>query len=373
MVKPLRLFWLIQMCFAFLGLGLLFPEEIHLGEGLKIKVPQLTATFWQKKPAYADISQIRKKFEPPTKKTRQKRPPRGFSRPKAARQYVPDSLRLNAKLRIQYPKNQDTLLNGFFRALKRLERGERDFVRVLHYGDSQLEGDRITAFLRDKFQNTFGGGGLGLLNLVDKLNTKAALAQSASPQWQPTVMYGPRYRRGTGSFFGVLGDFYRFALPDPPAWTKASLQYSLSQYASPTQRKINRLRVLYRNPEAPFELTVQLPDQPEIKEKLEENKRFGMYELPLSAPFERVSLGFASGQASPEVYAVSLDGVPGITFDNIPLRGSSGIEFSRAEASHFKQQFQELGVRFVILQFGVNIVPNPQASYDWYEDLFSNN
>jgi uncharacterized protein YehS (DUF1456 family) len=29
-------------------------------------------------------------------------------------------------------------------------------VRIIHYGDSQIEGDRIISFLRNKIQNKFG-------------------------------------------------------------------------------------------------------------------------------------------------------------------------------------------------------------------------
>ena len=36
-------------------------------------------------------------------------------------------------------------------------------VRILHYGDSQLEGDRITDYFRNKMQRRFGGKGPGIL------------------------------------------------------------------------------------------------------------------------------------------------------------------------------------------------------------------
>ena len=44
----------------------------------------------------------------------------------------------------------------------RLESSKK-VVRILHYGDSQLEGDRITNYLRNRLQKKFGGYGPGIL------------------------------------------------------------------------------------------------------------------------------------------------------------------------------------------------------------------
>ena len=56
-------------------------------------------------------------------------------------------------------------LAPFFEALASLERGERNAVRIIHYGDSQLEGDRITMQLRNSLQKNYGGRGFGYVAL----------------------------------------------------------------------------------------------------------------------------------------------------------------------------------------------------------------
>ncbi|MEL0295821.1 MAG: hypothetical protein VW971_06595 [Cryomorphaceae bacterium] len=45
----------------------------------------------------------------------------------------------------------------FFDALTDLRASSTENVRVLHFGDSQLEGDRITMQLRDAYQRRYGG------------------------------------------------------------------------------------------------------------------------------------------------------------------------------------------------------------------------
>eukprot|EP01034_Spumella_vulgaris_P018498 gene18498-23634_t len=50
--------------------------------------------------------------------------------------------------RIQYPSHDKKILNPFFAQLDSLQDGKsKKSVRVIHYGDSQIEGDRISGYL----------------------------------------------------------------------------------------------------------------------------------------------------------------------------------------------------------------------------------
>ena len=56
-------------------------------------------------------------------------------------------------------------LDNFFSALK-LD-APKKVVRIAHYGDSQIEGDRISSNLRTKFIHEFGGEGVGFIPFED--------------------------------------------------------------------------------------------------------------------------------------------------------------------------------------------------------------
>ena len=369
MIKPLKSLLLLIYIILFLGLLTFLPDEISLAGNQVLKIPKITSLFENKKVEYADISDIQNKFS----KDKKIKPVKNDSTKKEKNHkiYVPDTLKLKPELRIQFPKNHDDALKGFFQALRKLD-SEDELIRVVHFGDSQLEGDRITAFLREKFQQQFGGCGIGIANMVDKLNSKVSIAQSASPSWVQQVVYGPKYNRNNPGFYGLLGDYYKFQVPEEPTWTKASVTYTKSPYATPYQQKVENVKVLYRNPDAPFELSIQTPSGEEVKTKIEESESFGVYEHKLRQSFENVTVSFATGSKSPEIYGVALDCNKGITFDNVPLRGSSGVEFTRVNKAHLKRQFEKLHVKFLILQFGVNIVPNPLPDYGFYETMFYN-
>ncbi len=376
MIKPIRTFILLAYVLVLIGLFSFLPGKIILSESVEIKIPQLSRLFVPQETQYKDISDIQDQFQAENDASQPKEEVKDSvkvdsSLSKKPKPFVPDSLRLNEDLRIQYPANQDSVLYGFFRALRGLQNNS-SLVRVVHFGDSQLEGDRITGFLRQKFQSVFGGCGVGLLNMVDKLHTKYTIQQFTSDPWVQHPMYGPKGRYEKSKYFGILGDYYTFPLPDPPEWTKVGIQIQASPTAHPLQKKAERLKIMYRNPQAPLELGIQEGSHEVVREKMEIHENFSIFEYQLRQPFERIALSFATGQTSPEVYGVSLDCPTGITFDNVPLRGSSGVEFARIDPSHLRRQFKKLGVKFLILQFGVNIVPNPLPDYTFYENMFYN-
>jgi len=60
--------------------------------------------------------------------------------------------------RLQYEPSDSSGLKKLVRALRRVAK-EGGSLRVLHFGDSQIEGDRMTSLLREYFQKRFGGEG----------------------------------------------------------------------------------------------------------------------------------------------------------------------------------------------------------------------
>ena len=55
-----------------------------------------------------------------------------------------------------------------------LQTSAKRSVRIVHYGDSQIEEDRISMILRRRLQDRFGGGGIGLLPMVQTIPTYTA-------------------------------------------------------------------------------------------------------------------------------------------------------------------------------------------------------
>ena len=104
--------------------------------------------------------------------------------------------------RIYMPGDNIDYLDPFFDAL---EAARERPVRIMHYGDSQLEGDRISSVLREAFQERFGGSGVGLAPAVQTIPTYT-LSQSVSPEGLSRhIVYGPKDMRLDSKAYGVMG------------------------------------------------------------------------------------------------------------------------------------------------------------------------
>ncbi|MBL4862157.1 MAG: hypothetical protein JKY09_03955, partial [Crocinitomicaceae bacterium] len=61
-------------------------------------------------------------------------------------------------------------LHTFFQTLSSVA-ADKKKISILHYGDSQIEGDRMTSYIRQRIQDQFGGNGPGLIPATNVYNT----------------------------------------------------------------------------------------------------------------------------------------------------------------------------------------------------------
>ena len=119
-------------------------------------------------------------------------------------------------------------------------------VRIIHYGDSQIEEDRITSAVRAALQERFGGDGQGMLP-ARRYFTPAMAVSSSSEQERFTV-FGER-PEGLRKF-GPYGDFVRLD-------TTLTLGFSPVRSRDKGQELFNRLTLVAGNIDG--ELKVQKP------------------------------------------------------------------------------------------------------------------
>ena len=219
-------------------------------------------------------------------------------------------------------------------------------VRVVHYGDSQIEEDRITNVLRERWQNAYGGGGVGLIPLHQtiptrtirqwiSMNDKVQTAQGGPKRY---LVYGPRSMRLDNDDYGVMG---QVAVMDS-ALIHGSEDIVLNIEPIDKKRKshnyFNRVRVISSG-----ELTV---DSLPLAEYLQLSDSTTHYQLHL--------------QGRGRVYGVSLETPTGVIVDNIPMRGCSGNIFTKIDSTQLSDFYRESNTRLIILQFGGNMIPQTE-------------
>jgi hypothetical protein len=287
-------------------------------------------------------------------------------------------------------KNGVYALDNFFKAL--LKEKDSTIVRVAHYGDSQLEGDRITCYVRNYFQQKFGGSGIGFVpfdDVADNVN----LVRVSSPNWLRFTVFHNRYGCG---FYGLSGNVYKFTkyavLKSKDDTIGNSRKDSASVKINPQEVfksatigitlrpfvNYSSVSLMYGFAHADCQINVynQLNNQKILSEKLEPSEKFSLHKLDFPSSVRSFILEF-SGDASPDFYGLLIDGKNGVQIDNYSIRGHSGDGLLLINPEYLATQLKKLNIKFVIFQYGNNVVPHVKSDEDceqmgqMYSDLFT--
>jgi len=278
-----------------------------------------------------------------------------------------DSLKRITHL-IEFPANGKESFYSFFSKLESL-RETKELIRILHYGDSQLETDRMTGFIRNNLQKLFGGSGPGLIPPVPLFNGKMSVQQEYSNHWSRYTGFGNKDSTRGHNKYGALVSYCSFNPQSIENNSYPSLQFEPSGIAYRTARSYNAISLYLSKPDmGPLAIRSYINDS--LIEIREFNKKL-IYNK-ISWNFSQTPKNFKiefEGESAPELYAISLDNSWGLAVDNIPLRGSAGLVFSKMDTSLLRKMYHDLNVGMIILQFGGNVVPY-MKNFKRYEDIF---
>lgn len=308
---------------------------------------------------------------------------------------------------IQYSDNSRNALSDFFNSLSEVET-KNTLIRILHYGDSQLEGDRISDYLRNRLQLRFGGWGPGIILPYDISNSRISVRQKESKNWVKYAIYGNTTKLKNGFYgIGASSYIYKNKTIGEKNETKIVKKYSQKSIENPdgTSYFVNdSSKVIYdtiisnfqENADAWFDIANTNISYPRVRQynrvsllysadkpffiKLNSKNGIEKTEL-LPQTFADcktwdigdnkagVTLNFKG--ESPYFYGVALDGNSGVAVDNFPMRGSSALGFESINRKMLAELYSKMNVKLIILQYGINLIPEPKSNYSWYENSFS--
>jgi lysophospholipase L1-like esterase len=255
--------------------------------------------------------------------------------------------------RIYLPDDDYTFLDPVFRSMENARNQELP-VRVVHYGDSQIELDRISSEFRQALQERFGGIGTGMFPALSNVPS-ASISKVASGGFVQYTMYGDSTTVRAGhNRYGVMAQVVQ--LTDGGT---LSLRATRQKTAKEKVKTFSRITLLYGRASAGFSVRA-VSDT--LKPVPVEQKSAGGTTLvtwQFSRPVEKATLSF---KGSAELYGVAADGNTGVAVDNIPLRGCSGTIFTRISKPLMQESFAMDNTQLILLQFGGNYMPVAKSS-----------
>src|SRR5664279_1512204 len=260
-------------------------------------------------------------------------------------------------------KLSDYRLSRFLDSL-RYSRGQ---VRIIYYGDSQIEGDRITSYLRHVLQKGRGGTGPGLfLPLMPVMYTKSIWLRSSS-NWKRynylSYKAGEISHRNLGPFMAIC----RY-LPDKDTAReieKAYVKIRPSSFADSATATYDKLRIFYGNTAGKVNISIKGDDNLLYSDSLKRGDGYNEINCRLEGKKD-ITIEFR-GRVSPDIYGISIESDSGVVVDNIPQRGSAGLEFTMVNRNNLREAYKKLSPDLIILQYGLNIVKNVREDYLYYE------
>jgi alginate O-acetyltransferase complex protein AlgI len=274
-----------------------------------------------------------------------------------------DTLVLSGLLSSIPEKLSDYRLSRFLDSLT-YSRGQ---VRIIYYGDSQIEGDRITSYLRHALRKGHGGTGPGLfLPLMPVMYTKSIWLRSSS-NWKRynylSYKTGEISHRNLGPFMAVC----RF-LPEGMTASdseKAFVRIRPSNFADSSSATYDVLRIFYGQAGTRVKILIKGDNRNLFADTLKRGIGFNETRCRISGT-KNIDIEF-DGMSSPDIYGISIESETGIVVDNIPQRGSAGLEFTMVDRENLRESFERLAPDLIILHYGLNIVKNVRDNYSYYE------
>ena len=251
-------------------------------------------------------------------------------------------------------------LEAFFQGL---ENSKIDLLRIWYYGDSQIEGDRITSHVRSALQREFGGSGLGYLPLSNPA-TYMNVALNDYSKWVKQNCF--RHRKCKIPFY-VSG----LTFTPENTYTNSKFSIEIKKWQRFKSLKLvcgtdsigeGRL-ILYKRKKDSIWDTAKVNFKTKLitEFQLLDSFRFGQYEIK------------SIGGISP-IYGYYLDGNNyGVQLDNFGIRGHSGDGLRLIDNGILRQESNRLNAGLIIFQFGNNMIPylkTDEKSKQWVLRIF---
>ncbi|MBV42966.1 MAG: hypothetical protein CL834_08025 [Crocinitomicaceae bacterium] len=273
----------------------------------------------------------------------------GYDRRNATKMIHPDLL-------LQGNAKGFARLSSFFSKLNSPSRSPS--LHIFHFGDSQIEGDRITGELRAKWQKTWGGTGPGFLSPAQPIPS-LAIKQKWSNQWNRYTRFGKVDSSILHNRYGFTASFAQYDQTEE--YDKPWIELKPHPLGFRSNQSFGEIHLFFGQSSETTTATLTFNGTSIRPTQLQSDSLHSHVTLDLSqdsiieSPFTSLKIEFDG--PSPEFHAVGLWSRSGITVHNVAMRGSSGTLFRQVNQMQLKQQLTSVRTELILLQYGGNAIP----------------
>ena len=242
-------------------------------------------------------------------------------------------------------------------------------VHLAFFGDSMIEGDIVTQDIRAMLQKKFGGRGVGFVPIINNVpGFRKSINQTFADNWktytviedrQATIPYG---LNGEAFIPNVTGDGKSAA-----SWTLFSgvkEQTGLDSF--------HVVKLYYSNPgNANAKVYVKKDGGNTTTISLANGGGVKMLTLNNGAAIHSIEMTFST-DAKVYIYGANFEDTTGVYVDDLDMRGSSGLQLSVIDDGIMQSFQNDLNIKCIVLQYGLNVVHNGTDKYDYYTRGFCN-
>lgn len=237
-------------------------------------------------------------------------------------------------------------------------------IRILHIGDSQVEGDRITRYLRESFQERFGGSGPGLITVYDPARMNPSIWLNNDGDWNLRTVYD-RQHHDADNTYGLMG-----IVAELSEGASGSVKISRSPWAESHAAHYQKVRLFIAPRKDTLRITGSIKKRVVISDTLSPSAALTEISWVFPQLSPALKMHFDSNDMV-RILGCALDSTGGVAVDNIALRGQNTPLLQRTDGDVFKAMADHLNVGMIIFQFGTNMIPTVASNYNFYKKILN--
>lgn len=248
--------------------------------------------------------------------------------------------------------NDNRGMQPFYNALK----NKNGPVKVAVLGDSYIEGDIITAHLREMLQDQYGGCGVGFVGMSSNISGFRNSVKHTFGNWEylsdiVSAGYKKQYAIISGEQF----------IPDSASWVELSGTKRYYAHLDACEQSS-----VYFISHAENEVTAYVNGD-DMGQTFDVTASDEIQKLTVDGKINKIKWFIERGGEDYMFYGATMDSRSGVIVDNFPVRGAAGINLYNIEPGMISGFQAVRPYDLVILVYGLNVAQADCTDYEYYK------